>query len=139
MAALNLDDQRRGGIGLGHSAQHVGKQRRVVIAARQRHGGELRPGGIVDKALAGGHAVQRIIVENHQLMVRRKLYVQFNAVAVAGRGGKSGQAVFRRALVLAEVAAVGIVAAIERGPQVLALSAGPDGKQHQRSQNHQYY
>ena len=89
----------------------------MLVAAGQRLGRELRPRHIVHKALGRGHTIQRIIVENHKPPVRGKLYIQLNAVAVFGRRGKGGQAVLRRALLLAEEPA-----------------ARPDGEQRQ---NHQ--
>ena len=133
-AALDLDDQRRVGVGLGNGAQHIGKQRRVLVAAGQRLGRELRPRHIVHKALGRSHAIQRIIVENHEPPVRGKLYIQLNAVAVLSCRGKGGQTVLRRALILAEEPAVGAVAAQKRRTQGVPPLARPDGEQRQ---NHQ--
>ena len=133
-AALDLDDQRRVGVGLGDGAQHIGKQRRVLVAAGQRLGRELCPRHIMDKALGRGHTIQRVIVENHKPPVRGKLYIQLNAVAVFGRRGKGGQAVLRRALILAEEPAVCAVAAQKRRTQGVPPLARPDGEQRQ---NHQ--
>ena len=88
----------------------------------------------MDKALGRGHTIQRIIVENHKPPVRGKLYIQLNAVAVFGRRGKGGQAVLRRALILAEEPAVCAVAAQKRRTQGVPPLARPDGEQRQ---NHQ--
>ena len=131
-AALDLNDQRRGGVGLGHRAQHIGKERRMLLTARQRQGGEMRPVHIMHKALGRCHTVQRIIVKNNQPMVRCKLDIQLDAVAVLRCGGKGGQAVLRRALVLAEKAAVGVIAPVERQAQLVTALAGPDGEQCQQ-------
>ena len=89
----------------------------------------------MDKALGGGHTIQRIIVKNHQFFVAGKLHVQFNTVAVLGGGGKGGQAVFGRALILAEITAVGAVMPAEGNAQLRALGAGPDAEQHKGSQH----
>ena len=108
----------------------------MLLTARQRQGGEMRPVHIMHKALGRRHTVQRIIVKNNQPMVRCKLDIQLDAVAVLRCGSKGGQAVLRRALVLAEKAAVGVIAPVERQAQLVAALAGPDGEQ-QKSCNQQ--
>ena len=87
------------------------------------------------EALGRGHAVQRVIVEHHQPPVRRKLHIQLDAVAILRGGGKGGQAVLRRALILAKVAAVGTVMPHKRRTQGIPALIRPDGEQHQQHQN----
>ena len=89
----------------------------------------MRPVHIMHKALGRRHAVQRIIVKNNQPMIRCKLDIQLDAVAVLRCGSKGGQAVLRRTLVLAEKAAVGVIAPVERQARLIAALAGPDGEQ----------
>ena len=50
-------------------------------------------------------------------------------------GGKGGQAVFGRALILAEITAVRAVMPIKGHVQLCALGAGPDAEQHKGSQH----
>ena len=107
----------------------------VLLTAGQRLSRKFRPRHIMHKALGRGHTVQRIIVENHQPMVGRELNIQLDAVAVFCGGGKGGQAVLRRTLVLAEITAVGKVTPQKGGTQGIPALAGPDSKQHQQHQN----
>ena len=77
----------------------------VLGAAFQRHLAYLVIGVIPHPAFGAGHAGQGIIMEHQQLTVAAELHIHLHAVSVLHGGGKGGQAVFRRALILAKIAA----------------------------------
>ena len=131
MAALDLDNQRGFAV---HCLQKLTEQRGVLGAAFQRHLAYLVIGVIPHPAFGAGHAGQGIIMEHQQLTVAAELHIHLHAVSVLHGGGKGGQAVFRRALILAKIAAVGKIAARKGGAQFLAASGGSHQKQHQRAQ-----
>ena len=131
-AASERDGSYRLMFGYGHPNTFGGV---VLVAARQRLCREVSPIHIMYEAFGRGHAVQRVIVEHHQPPVRRKLHIQLDAVAILRGGGKGGQAVLRRALILAKVAAVGTVMPHKRRTQGIPALIRPDGEQHQQHQN----
>ena len=95
---LNVDKHAGRAHQLEHLAQRgdarVGKAGHAVVGAQRLQLGQR---AVFDRARAVGGAVQRFVVDDHQLAVFGQVHVQLDAVrALAGGQLKGGQRVFRR-------------------------------------------
>ena len=112
MSALDLEQQRHAA---AEGGERLGKRRDDAVGIAEAQGAQLGEREIIDHARHAAHALERIVVEHDELVVRRQVHVHLNGVARLGRGTKRRERIFRHGAVLGVQAAVRIVAVQKRG------------------------
>ena len=112
MSALDLEQQRHAA---AEGGERLGKRRDDAVGIAEAQGAQLGEREIINDARHAAHALERIVVEHDELVVRRQVHVHLDGVARLGRGTKGRERIFRHGAVLGVQAAVRIVAVHERG------------------------
>ena len=128
-AAFELHNQRAAS---AVDLQRLRQKRDALICLAEPQQPELVIALLVHTPGHTAHAVERVVVEDHDLPVLRQLHVQLRAVACASRQPESLKGVFRYAFILAVQTAVGEIPPDKRRSLPLCGRAGRDQKQRQR-------
>ena len=107
MPALDLKQQRHAA---AERFERLGKGRDDAVGIAEAQRAQLGEREIINDARHAAHALERIVVEHDELVVRRQVHVHLDGVARLGRGAEGRERIFRHGAVLGVQAAVRIIA-----------------------------